>query len=340
MKKTLFLLSYLLFYHLAFSQTFRVGSIDIYGNRKILADTVLVHLSVKEGDSIDVSKFLSKAEAEKLKRIAGVKHATVNPVCCNTDGNLMLYIGIGENDSVLLKYRDAPAQNVRLSGGMMSAYQNLNKLIQTAVKAGQGTEDDSPGYALSNYLPARKEQLKFITFANQNFSLLATVLRNSKYTEHRAAAAEIIAYSSNRKKVVDHLFSATDDPDEEVRNNATRALGILAGYIRLHPKLNITIPAKPFIRMLNSIVWTDRNKGAGVLMHLTENRNSILLNKLKQKAMPSIIEMAKWKSREHAFFSFIILGRIAGSDEQSLISKNSSKEWRSEIDKMVGKCCR
>ncbi len=135
------------------------------------------------------------------------------------------------------------------------------------------------------------------------------------------------------------MFFATDDPNENVRNNATRALGILAGYIRMHPNLKVTIPAEPFIKMLNSIVWTDRNKGAGVVMYLTEDRNPILLNKLKQHSLPSIIEMARWKSREHAFFSFIILGRIAGVDEQSLINTNFSKEWRSEMDKMIKKCC-
>ncbi|MGI8601270.1 MAG: hypothetical protein ACR2KB_18590 [Chitinophagaceae bacterium] len=321
-----------------FSQTFRVGSIDIYGNRKVSTDTVLVYISVKEGDSIDMSNFLYKAEAAKLKQIAGVRHATVNPVCCNTDGNLMVYIGIGESDSVILKFRHAPPQNNRLSGAMMTAFQNFNKQIQAAVTTDKG-EDDSHGYALFNYKPAREEQKKFIRFATDHFTLLARVLKYSKYAEHRAAAAQIIAYSANRKKVVEHLLFATDDPDENVRNNATRALGILAGYIRMHPNLKVTIPAEPFIKMLNSIVWTDRNKGAGVLMYLTEDHNPTLLNKLKQQSLPSIIEMAKWKSREHAFFSFIILGRIAGVDEETLNSKNFSKEWRYEMDKMIKKCC-
>jgi HEAT repeat protein len=177
-------------------------------------------------------------------------------------------------------------------------------------------------------------------FAKQHFALLENVLKNSMNAGRRAAAAQIIAYASNRKKVVDDLLSAIDDPDETVRNNATRALSILAGYITLHPELNISIPAKPFIKMINSIVWTDRNKGAMVLMRLTQGRNKNLLDEIKRLALPSIIEMAKWKDRGHAGFSFVILSRIAGADEESLFDKNYSKDWPSEVEAMIEKCCR
>lgn len=136
---------------------------------------------------------------------------------------------------------------------------------------------------------------------------------------------------------MDYLLYAVDDADETVRNNAARALGILAGYLEMHPELNITIPATPFIQMVNSIVWTDRNKGASVLMHLTDKRDPELLRQIKEQAMPSIIEMAKWKSRGHAIFCFVILGRIAGEDEASLFTKNFSEDWPVLIKEMVDK---
>jgi hypothetical protein len=193
---------------------------------------------------------------------------------------------------------------------------------------------------LLTYKPARNEQNKFIDFAGKYFSLLANVLKNSEYAAHRAAAAEIIAYSVNRQMVVDYLLYAINDLDEEVRNNATRALGILAGYIKLHLELKITIPAGPFIKMMNSIVWTDRNKGAMVLMQLTQSRDKKLLHEIKQLALPSIIEMAKWKDRGHTLSSFVLLGRIADIDEQTLIAKNYSKDWAAEVEEMIEKCCR
>jgi hypothetical protein len=72
-------------------------------------------------------------------------------------------------------------------------------------------------------------------------------------------------------------------------------LGILAGYLEMHRELNITIPATPFIKMVNSMVWTDRNKGASVLMYLTDQRNPEILKQIKEQAMPSIIEIANGK---------------------------------------------
>ena len=57
-------------------------------------------------------------------------------------------------------------------------------------------------------------------------------------------------------------------------------------------------------------------------------------------ALPSVIEMAKWKSRQHAYFSFNILGRLAGFDEGSLINRNFSGNYGAEVGAMVEKCCR
>jgi hypothetical protein len=330
----------LLLCNIPFSQSFKIGSIDIYGNRKISSNIILSHLLFKEGDSINHESFKPENVAAALEQVPGVKHATVNPICCDTANHIMLYIGIGETDSVISKHRAAPKQNIQLPNEMITAYRNLNNEVEAAVLKGQATEDDSKGYALFNYPPARKEQLKFIDFATHNLVLLENVLKNSGDAEHRAAAAEIIPYFSDTKKVVDQLLYAVDDADETVRNNATRALGILAGYLEMHPELRISIPADPFIKMVNSIVWTDRNKGASVLMHLTDKRDPGMLKQIKQQAMPSIIEMAKWKDRGHAAFCFVILGRIAGEDEASLFTKNYSKEWAAEVEEMVKKCLR
>jgi len=328
----------ILFYHTTFAQSFKIGTIDIYGNRKTLTEVVLAQLSIKEGDSISHQSFKSADEIARIKQIPGVKEVTVNPVCCDTAGNLMLYIGIAETDSVILKHRQAPVKDIKLPDTMINTYNNFIDQIQGAIKNGQGAEDYSHGYALINYQPARNDQNKFITFAEKSLPVLADVLKNSRYEEDRAAAADIIAYSADREKVVDYLLYATDDPDEDVRNNAARALGVLEDYLVLHPQLKITIPAGPFIRMINSIVWTDRNKGSLVLMHMTQNRDPKLLKQIKQQALASVIEMAKWNDRNHALPCFLILGRMAGIDDKQLMIKNFSKNWLYEVSTIVDKC--
>jgi hypothetical protein len=67
--------------------------------------------------------------------------------------------------------------------------------------------------------------------------------------------------------------------------------------------------------MLNSGLWTDRNKAGQLLLALTTHRNAKLLERLETSALPSLIEMAKWHDSEHAYAYRVLLGRIAGLEE-------------------------
>lgn len=318
-------------------QSFVVGTIDVYGNRSVPEHAVLEALKISPGDTISPDTFSSKSAEANLKQVPGIMHATVNPVCCDTLGRLMLYIGIGEDDSGIINYREEPSDTLRLPGYMKAAYDSLQSQIIPAIQSGQGDEDDTQGYAITRFPPVRKQQEKFIRYAHDDFPLLARVLATSRYDEDRAAAAAILCYSDNKLDVARVLLAAIDDPAEEVRNNAIRGLGTLAIYTMAHPEMHIIIPATPFIRLINSIVWTDRNKGARALMQITKNRDQSVLQALKDQALPSIVEMARWKDRGHAAFAFVLLGRIAGEDEQRLLPENFSGDWSTDIDQMLKK---
>jgi hypothetical protein len=73
-----------------------------------------------------------------------------------------------------------------------------------------------------------------------------------------------------------------------------------------------------FIEMLNSGIWTDRNKGAMVLEQLTTNRNPAVLAKLRTVALDSLIEMTMWREASHAYSARMLLGRVAGIAEKKL----------------------
>ena len=110
-----------------------------------------------------------------------------------------------------------------------------------------------------------------------------------------------------------------------MRNNATRALGVLVGQIR---HLAAEIPPDTFNEMLNSGVWSDRNKGSSLLMQLTVERSPDLLAKLRSVVFDSLVEMATWRRPGHAFFSRIILGRVAGLPEDRL----QKLAWNGPVD--------
>jgi hypothetical protein len=69
---------------------------------------------------------------------------------------------------------------------------------------------------------------------------------------------------------------------------------------------------------LNSIEWTDRNKSSFAVAMLTENRDPALLTDLRARALPSLIEMARWKSDGHAEPAFLVLGRLAGLPDDAI----------------------
>jgi HEAT repeat protein len=170
-----------------------------------------------------------------------------------------------------------------------------------------------------NNVEGRRLQEKFIPLAAQNVNLLRRVLQESADAENRALAAEIIAYYPDKTAIIDDLVYALKDSDGTVRNNAMRALALIAGHGYANPEKRITVPFSPFVDLLNSVEWSDRNKSALAISELTEKRNPELLSLLRQKAVPSLIEMARWKNEGHAGMPFVILGRVAGFSEDEIV---------------------
>ena len=182
-----------------------------------------------------------------------------------------------------------------------------------------------------NYLPARKLQEKFITYADRNLSLLKETLKHSKHAKQREVAATVIVYYHDKTEIVNDLLAAVADPDKNVRNNAVSAIGIIANYAQRKPDLKIEIPADPFIGMINSISWTDRNKSSFVLLSLTNSRDKKLLKQLIQHALKPLEDLARWKSNGHSMPGYIMLGGIAGwSDKEIMDGANSNKAASNE----------
>ena len=182
-----------------------------------------------------------------------------------------------------------------------------------AVQRGDAAEDDSKGHALMHDPTARAIQERFIEYA-RDVTHLRDVLRHSSEAEHRALAAQILGYAADKADVIGDLVYGMDDSSEAVRNNAMRALGVIAAA---SPGQRLRIPIEPFIDLMNSPEWTDRNKASFALVELSQSRNPQLLATLRSRAIVALVEMARWKSRGHAMPALMILGRIGGqSDEE------------------------
>ena len=306
----------------------RIGNIDFFGYGHLDVVKLRAVLPIQPGESIeqaDWSSYQSRID-QAIRSLTG-KHVTdVVRVCCDENGNSTIYIGVAGTSSVALKHRWAPKGKDRLPADALKLTQDTEKALSKAVIAGRTQQDLSNGYALSFDPEVRAMELKIREFALANEDLLRKILSSSSDAEHRAIAAEFLGYVNVSARQIADLTDAARDPDEGVRNNAVRALGVIASSSQQRAAM---IPPKPFIALLKSDKWFDRNKGAWLLINLTQSRDPKLLKRLRKEAMDGLIEMARWHFAGHASSARRLLGRIAGIEEaklDALVMRNDQAE--------------
>jgi hypothetical protein len=162
----------------------------------------------------------------------------------------------------------------------------------------------------------RAVQMEFAETADANLTELRAALREGDSEEHRAIAAYVIGYTKDKAKVINDLQYALQDPDDTVRNNAMRSLTAFAVYGKKNPDSEVRVSATWFVEMLNSIFWGDRNNAAVALVTLTEDRDAKILALLKERSLPSLVEMASFKYLPHALPAYILLARTLGVSEK------------------------
>ena len=226
-----------------------------------------------------------------------------------------MYIGLPGESYEALAFNPAPTGGVRLPKDALKLSEAVDDAWSNAVMNGHATEEDSAGYTLTNDLQARKAQLALRAYVLQHEELVMRVLAFSTDGEHRAIAAQMLGYGRQSDGQIDALVHASLDRDDGVRNNAARALEVLASA---KPTLARRIPSQPFIRLLRSGVWLDHNKASLVLAALTRTREPTLLEGLRASALEPLLEMARWRYTGHAEPALTILGRLAGIQEDSL----------------------
>jgi hypothetical protein len=317
-----------------FAQAPLFATVDFYGLRTVTEQQVRSVLRLKEGDPIPDDKAAGEI-IKSLEAIPNVEDAALEFPCCDEKyGKSILYVGIREKGTPALKFRSAPMGDIRLPAEMLELEEQFYDKLGKAVIKGDTAEDDSQGHSLMANAEARAVQEQFISVAANNGDLLRKVLRGSSDAHHRALAAQIIAYSSDKHKIIGDLIYAIKDPSDSVRNAAVRALAVLARYAQANPQKKLKISFAPFIDLLNSVVWTDRNKSSLALFPLTDGRDPKLLKELRIRALPSLMEMARWQSKGHAFGPLMILGRIAGIPDHEIFEALQSGKRDTIIEKI------
>ncbi len=295
----------------------RIGSIEIYGARRVSVQKIRTALGAGPGDFLP-----SRGDAEeRIDKVSGVVASRVEAACCEQKKPI-LYVGIEERGAPHVEFHPAPSGDAAVPAELADKYHAFLDAVAGSIRGRNADEDLTNGYSLMADPQCRDLQQSFIPLVARDLTLIDHVVRESSDPEQRAMAAYLLQYGPRgprtSKTVVDALQWALRDEDDNVRDNATRALKAVAVGAKLHPEQEIRIEPTWFIELLNSVVWSDRRNASLALVNLTEERDPDTLALLRERALPSIIEMARWHDLEHALPAFILAGRLAGLDEKTI----------------------
>ena len=310
----------------AAAQAPHIGDINLYGLRKISAEKLLGAVKLGSGDSLPGSK----GELEdRLEEVSGVVLARVEAVCCE-GREAILFVGIEERGGPHPALRTAPAGDAVLPADLVENYRQFLDAVERAASQGNAAEDLTQGHSLMADPRARAFQEQFAAYAAAHLELLRGVLRNASEPEERAIAAAVIGYAPHKQDVVNDLQYAVEDPDEAVRANAMRALSAIAVLKVKRPELALSLPPTWFVDQLNSIVLSDRVEAVRALINLTEVPNRAALELIRERALPALVEMARWRTLSYALPPFLLVGRIAGLPDDQ-IRQNWEKGEREPV---------
>lgn len=314
----------------------RVEFVDFYGYAGLNVGKVRAALPVHEGETFPSLFELVTMRPqidEAVRRLTGRPATDVANVSPGGDVEFV-FVGLPGSSTESFPYHPAPTGAARLPADAVEIYRRMDAAFMSAMRRGGTGEDDTRGYWLSpDDQTLRAEQLAMHEYAARHEGVIRAVLRSSADAEQRRMAAHLLGYANQSRRQIADLVWAGHDPDEGVRNNATRALGVLA---RSGRKVAALIPAGGFIGMLNSGKWTDRNKASALLDALSSWRPPGLLAALRARALESLLEMARWRA-PHALYPRVLLGRIAGIEETRLQKMAKSNDEVDSIINAVGR---
>ncbi|MFL6353453.1 MAG: hypothetical protein ACJ74Z_16610 [Bryobacteraceae bacterium] len=296
----------------------RIGVIEVYGARKVPLKKIRSALGVSEGDILPVSR---EAAEDRISGIPGVVASRIEAACCE-GRKMVLYVGVEERDAPHFEFRPAPSGDSALPEDVANNYHALMEAVAASIRGRNADEDLTNGYSLMADPQCRELQEAFIPMLARELAPIDQVLRESQSAEQRAIAAYVLQYAlrdaRSAKTMLDGLQYALQDREDTVRENAMRSLKAVEVGAKLHPEQGIRIEPTWLVELMNSIVWSDRRNASLALVNLTDQRDRDTLELLRQRALASVVDMARWHDLEHALPGFILAGRLAGLDEKEI----------------------
>ena len=269
-----------------------IAAVEFYGSAPVDFARLRAAFPYRVGDPFES---LANTPDTEFQRLIGKNQFSTGPVFVPDLHPWVLYTDIEPPEMSPLTWRPKPAGAPRLPPKIVALYEHaMDRFVNGGIAAGDETSD---GYSLAKDPIMHAYELKLIDYARAHPANVYHVLETSASPRDRIAAAWTAGYAPKSKDQITALLHAVTDPDSLVRNNAIRVLALLA----LHDA-NVArqIPPDPFIPMLHSLTWTDRNKAMFLLDPVTAARDPKTLESLHRQALEPLRQMSRWTYWGHA----------------------------------------
>lgn len=293
----------------------RVGVVEVFGARRVPAERIRKVLGVAPGDPLPKSK--GEAE-ERIEGIDGVVRANLEAWCCE-EGRAVLYVGIEERGGTHFELRPAPADDsIALPEEVMAAYGDFAAALGRATAEGDLGEDLSRGHSLMQNVACRVAQQRLEALAELHGDLVLRAAVEAGDPETRAVAAYVAGYARDKKAAAAALQMALRDPEPAVRRNAARALKGIAYLGLTGGDRELRVQPTWLVEMLNSVVLSDRLEAAQTLSMYVERGDESAAAQIRERALPALLEMARWQHLPHALPAYWLLGKLGGMTEEEM----------------------
>lgn len=278
-------------------------------------------IPLKSGDEVDRETWFEfrKTIANAIKK--EIRKESTDAALIGYDKTNIVFIGLPGELISEPTYTPAPKEKLALPDSIRKLYREQMEALSPMVASGKKEDREK--------FEELERQLKLA--AQKDPQILIDVLRKSSDANDRIVASEALGMIASNESEILTLVYAAKDSASVVRNNATRALGVL---LLNNPAIANMIPPGHFIEMLNSPTWTDRNKAVFTLLGLTKSRDPKVLSEMRSKGESSLREMCDWPVG-YSSSAYRLLGRIANIPEdklQKLIYDGKGSEILSTLD--------
>jgi len=306
----------------------QVGVVEVFGAKRASVERIRKALGVSPGDPLPKSK--GEAE-ERLEALDGVVRANLEAWCCE-QGKAVLYVGIEERGAPHFELRPVPADDsLELPEEMIAAYGDFAGALARATAEGDLEEDLSRGHSLMQNVACRVAQQRLEALAELHEKLLLRAAVEAADPEVRAVAAYVAGYARDKAAAAAALQLALRDPEPAVRRNAARALKGIAFLALTKGGGDLRVQPTWFVEMLNSVVLSDRMEAAQALSMYVERGDASAAAQIRERALPSLLEMARWQHLSHALPAYWLLGALGGVPQEEL-----EKAWAAgERERMI-----